>query len=123
MREPLYISVRSLRFPGIDNMYVVIIKVLRLVSRHPVCIKYGNEVDLLNSLIIAQYIKKPSSCSVYINCSNILKLIPRKYNIIANSTFSYWAARLNKKTNMVIYPSKWYNTFTPDIFPESWCGI
>lgn len=46
-----------------------------------------------------------------------------KYNIIANSTFSYWAARLNKKTNMVIYPSKWYNTFTPDIFPESWCGI
>ena len=39
-----------------------------------------------------------------------------KYNIIANSTFSYWAARLNKKTNMVIYPSKWYNTFTPDIF-------
>ena len=45
------------------------------------------------------------------------------HNIIANSTFSYWAARLNKKTNMVIYPSKWYNTFTPDIFPESWCGI
>ncbi|MBS4964580.1 MAG: alpha-1,2-fucosyltransferase [Phocaeicola dorei] len=46
-----------------------------------------------------------------------------KYNIIANSTFSYWAARLNKKANIVIYPSKWYNTFTPDIFPKSWCGI
>lgn len=46
-----------------------------------------------------------------------------KCNIIANSTFSYWAARLNKKANIVIYPSKWYNTFTPDIFPESWIGI
>lgn len=46
-----------------------------------------------------------------------------KYNIIANSTFSYWAARLNKKAELVIYPSKWYNTFTPDIFPDSWCGI
>ena len=94
MREPLYISVRSLRLPGIDNMYVVIIKVLCLVSRHPVCVKYGNEVDLLNSLIIAQYIKKPSARSVYIRSGNILKLIPRKYNIIAIDKKVFFLLRL-----------------------------
>ncbi len=47
-----------------------------------------------------------------------------KYNIIANSTFSWWAAWLNnndKKT--IIAPRKWFNDEkidTSDILPESW---
>ena len=46
-------------------------------------------------------------------------------NIIANSSFSYWAAKLNRRNNLVIYPSKWYNPpyKTPDIFPDDWIGI
>lgn len=48
-----------------------------------------------------------------------------KHNIIANSTFSFWAARLNVNDNTVIYPKKWYNEpwTAPDIFPEEWIGI
>jgi len=46
-----------------------------------------------------------------------------KVNIIANSSFSYWGALLNKNDNMVIYPQKWFNTHTPDIFPTNWIGI
>jgi hypothetical protein len=48
-----------------------------------------------------------------------------KANIIANSTFSYWGAFLNSKTEMVIYPKKWFNSqySTPDIFPKTWLGI
>lgn len=47
-----------------------------------------------------------------------------KGNIIANSSFSYWGALLNNiKNNLVIYPSKWFHTKTPDIFPDSWIGI
>ena len=46
-----------------------------------------------------------------------------KGNILANSTFSFWGARLGKK-NIVIYPKKWFNTMEPpNIFPSNWIGI
>ena len=44
--------------------------------------------------------------------------------ILANSSFSYWAAQLNKYTDKVIvYPSKWFNHKVVDIFPDEWIGI
>ena len=48
-----------------------------------------------------------------------------QHNIIANSTFSFWAARLNINDNTVIYPRKWFNEpwTAPDIFPKDWIGI
>jgi len=48
-----------------------------------------------------------------------------KGNIIANSTFSFWAAYLNRRAEVVVYPSKWFNDGrpAPDCFPESWFGL
>ncbi len=47
-----------------------------------------------------------------------------KANILANSSFSYWGAMLNKNSNhIVVYPKKWVNSHTPDIFPTDWTGI
>lgn len=47
-----------------------------------------------------------------------------KSNIIANSTFSYWAAMLNKNEDkLVTYPHQWYIWENPDIFPDSWISI
>ncbi len=45
--------------------------------------------------------------------------------IVANSTFSYWAARLNQDNILTIYPKKWYNSkyAVPDIFPSEWVGV
>lgn len=46
------------------------------------------------------------------------------HNIIANSTFSYWAAILNNHSDKkVFYPKKWYIWDNPDIFPSSWTAI
>lgn len=47
-----------------------------------------------------------------------------KAYIIANSTFSYWAARLNENPLLVIYPKKWWNFDAKiDIFPNEWIGL
>lgn len=44
-------------------------------------------------------------------------------NILANSTFSFWGARLGNN-NVVVYPKKWFNTMAaPNIFPSQWIGI
>ncbi|MBQ9359838.1 MAG: alpha-1,2-fucosyltransferase [Lachnospiraceae bacterium] len=48
-----------------------------------------------------------------------------KYNIVANSTFSAWAAWLNNNDNkIVLHPSKWYpgkeSKLDERIWPEKW---
>jgi|TARA_B100000085_G_C18556713_1_gene517995 hypothetical protein len=50
-----------------------------------------------------------------------------QHNVIANSSFSWWAAWLNKNTDKrVVAPSKWFGPGAPssqDIIPEDWITI
>lgn len=48
-----------------------------------------------------------------------------KANIIANSTFSFWGAFLNKSNVLTVCPKRWFfSTFKdPDIIPDNWIKI
>jgi len=50
-----------------------------------------------------------------------------KHNIIANSSFSWWAAWLNQNSDkMVIAPKKWFNDVsinTHDLIPSEWIKL
>ena len=51
-----------------------------------------------------------------------------QYNIIANSTFSWWAAYLNDNPDKIVcYPEEWFKTTTghdtSDLFPEDWAKV
>lgn len=46
-----------------------------------------------------------------------------KVNIIANSTFSFWAAYLNRNAEMVICPTRWFTYGIPEIFPDTWIKV
>ena len=46
-----------------------------------------------------------------------------KFMILANSTFSYWAARFNKKAEIICCPNKWTNDNEPDIILDNWIKI
>jgi hypothetical protein len=59
---------------------------------------------------------------------NTLALLQQfNYYVIANSTFSWWAAWLSDNPKMVIAPSKWFGPYGPqsyeDIYEKSWIRV
>lgn len=60
-------------------------------------------------------------------CTDMSLMSLCKHNIIANSSFSWWAAWLNKNPNkMVLSPARWFNKAehdTSDLIPISWKRI
>lgn len=61
------------------------------------------------------------------DCEEMFLMSHCKYNIIANSSFSWWGAWLNQNPNkIVIAPQYWFRDTsikTDDLIPESWIRI
>jgi hypothetical protein len=60
-------------------------------------------------------------------CEELVLMSSCKHNIISNSTFSWWAAWLNRNPEkIVIAPRKWFNDATmpsEDIIPSEWIQL
>ena len=53
---------------------------------------------------------------------SLLLMSSAKANVIANSTFSWWSAKLNSKTQIVLAPDKWFKALDDplDLYPSNW---
>ena len=93
--------------------------------------------DLLDALTIVNRLKLKFKNLKFIRCSSklsdweqMLLMSLCRYNIIANSSFSWWGAYFNSNDDkMVCYPAKWFGEAviatndTKDLCPPEWVKI
>lgn len=99
---------------------------------------YKKAMSLFSDCVYVVFSDDISSCRrMFCNCKNVIfenndtitdlfLMSACTHNIIANSSYSWWAAYLNKD-NRVIYPKRWFGPKGPsywcDLIPPSWEGI
>lgn len=106
-------------------------KAIRMISdliNNPVFYVFSDDIDWVKTNFRCdsdlRYIQGDSSNSHIIDFS-LMRLC--KHHIIANSTFSWWAAWLGANSNKKIFaPKKWFNDIfhdTRDIYPDTWIKL
>lgn len=113
-------------FGGIctENYYSESIRIVLSRYENPTFFVFSNDIEWVkNNMNIHNpvYVDNNTGIDSYMD----MYLMSRcKANIIANSSFSYWGAMLNNNSpQLVLYPRKWSNSKTPDIFPQNWIGL
>ena len=117
----------------------------KTISRHGVCSQhyYQSAIDLVlaekpkavffvfsdDTQWVKAHLKLPPQCT-YVSAVNIaaeedlVLMSGCKHQIIANSTFSWWGAWLNKNCDkIVVCPTPWFddnNIVTKDLLPANW---
>ncbi len=108
-----------------EMYYKKAIKIAEKLFNTPSYFIFSNDMDwvkenfqLNNAFYVECNTGKNSPVDMYL-------MTHAKANIIANSSFSFWGAYLNKGKSLVVYPKKWFNSkySAPDIFPQEWIGI
>lgn len=128
VRRGDYLSAKySARLAGIatEAYYQNAIKIIETYSRKPKFFVFSDDpawvrahLRLPNAVYVDWNVGKDSYKDLFL-------MTHCRSNIIANSTFSYWGAYLNRRVPIVVYPKVWIHppAACPDIFPESWIGV
>ena len=105
------------------NYYKKAIDIIKEIYGNPQFFIFSNDIEwctenlqIIDAVFVSNNLGENSWIDMYL-------MSYCKANIIANSSFSYWGAMLNKGDNTVVYPKKWFNTHTPDVFPKNWIPI
>lgn len=119
----------------IDSLNYIINTSLNSDNEPIYVIVFYEEKDLSKVLPVLTLIKKKIPRIFFINIGNerlftdweqLLLMSYCKFNIIANSTFSWWGAYLNEYPHKIVcYPNKWFKTSmnTKDVCPPEWIKI
>jgi hypothetical protein len=108
-----------------EDYYTEALNVMSEKFTHPAYFVFSDDIEwvkmnlkISNAIFIDWNRGRNSYLDMYLmsNCAG---------GIIANSTFSYWAAKLGVRSKQVIYPITWVNRphAAPNIFPNEWIGI
>jgi hypothetical protein len=129
IRRGDYKNLSVLEFHGILDIDYYKQAIRKIQTLHPTSTFYffsddinwvKNHLSIDNSVCIDSQISKSSISDFYLISSC-------QHQIIANSTFSWWAAYLNPNPNkIVIAPKKWFNSApnnTKDLFPADWITL
>lgn len=127
IRRGDYLEPKTKAFYGgicTDNYYMKSINWIKKNVKDPYFIFFSNDSDYVsckyhydNMTIVNWNIKSDSYIDMY--------LMSRcKYMILANSTFSYWAARFNNDALKIICPTKWNNdSHPPKLTIDGWMEV
>lgn len=115
---------------GICNIsyYLKAIELIKRKVKKPVFFIFSDDLDwvkknlpLLENTIFVDINKGKNSYK------DLFLMSKCKHNILANSSFSWWAAWLNSNSDKIIVcPDKWFNSRrldSKDIVPESWIRL
>ena len=109
------------------DYYMQAIDIIKAKVQNPVFYVFSNDIDWCkNNLYLdnATYVCGNDGYNSYKDM-HLMSLC--KHNIIANSSFSWWGAWLNKNSSkVVIAPKKWFNDKKiniKDLIPDSWIKI
>lgn len=77
------------------------------------------------------FFRENPNVNIVIGADNVMSLYlmsRSKANIIANSSFSWWGAYLNKTSEVVIYPREWFGPMLShqskrDLIPKEWVQV
>lgn len=126
VRRGDYLLKENLRCQNVCNeeYYFRAIKYIKKMVENPVYYVFSNDIEWCREnlqLENANYIDWNTGLDSY---KDMQLMSMCKHNVIANSTFSWWGAWLNKNPNkIVVMPNKWFDikySENADIYPETW---
>lgn len=116
-------------YGGICNIqyYNLAIKYIMEVEDNPIFVFVSDDIAWVKQNFVnlkAIYVD-PNDFDRYKSWYDMKIMTVCKYNIIANSTFSWWGAWLNQRDDkLVIAPKKWSNVYSfNDICPDKWVRL
>lgn len=107
------------------NYYYSAIKKLAKVTKNPHFFIFSDDIEWAkNNLELNYPVIFVSNSQKNKNWEDLILISKCKYQIIANSSFSWWGAWLNTNLNkIIIAPQRWYNDpnrNTKDLIPKQW---
>ena len=126
VRRGDYISNKKNAFIGVCSLeyYKVAIKRIKNQVNNPVFFIFSDDINWVKNNLVLDKTTVFVSHNLGSESYNDMRLMSLcKYNIIANSSFSWWGAWLNTDPNkIVIAPKQWFanGQDTSDLMPENW---